>query len=276
MSATAYLRAGVPGTEAGDSGIRSLVNHRSLACTPSTPSVRGAEAGWLPRLAAGDALGCFGLTEPDFGSNPVGCSPTPSGTATTVLNGTKMWITNGNVADVAVVWAQTDDGIRGFVVPMDAGVTANLIPPTRCRCARPSPRNSSCTGRAPAGDALLGGPGVAGPAVVPERSAVPNRVPAPSAPAATAWRPPSLRHRPRSVRPTHRGVPADAEEARRHGRRNWATVMLLALHLGRSRMPITSARTGEHRQTQQRPHALEIARRRVRSSAPTAWRWEHR
>ena len=80
---------------------------------------------WLPRMAAGQAIGCFGLTEPDFGSNPAGMRTSAKRDGDDwVLNGTKMWITNGSVADVAVVWARTDldegaRGIRGFVVPTD-------------------------------------------------------------------------------------------------------------------------------------------------------------
>ena len=76
---------------------------------------------WLARMAAGDAIGCFGLTEPDSGSDPssmrTNARQEPGGDW--VLNGTKMWITNGSIADVAVVWARTDGGIRGFVVPTD-------------------------------------------------------------------------------------------------------------------------------------------------------------
>src|SRR5690606_41631577 len=84
----------------------------------------------LPRMAAGEAIGCFGLTEPDHGSDPgsmrTHAKRDPSGDW--ILNGSKMWITNGSVADVAIVWAQTDDGIRGFVVPTDTpGFSADEI-----------------------------------------------------------------------------------------------------------------------------------------------------
>ena len=69
-------------------------------------------------MAAGEAIGCFGLTEPDHGSDPANMRTYAKRDGSDwVLNGSKMWITNGSIADVAVVWAQTDDGIRGFVVP---------------------------------------------------------------------------------------------------------------------------------------------------------------
>jgi len=75
---------------------------------------------WLPRLAAGEAVGCFGLTEPDAGSDPGGMrTRARRDGADWVLDGRKAWITNGTIADVAVVWARADDGIRGFVVPTD-------------------------------------------------------------------------------------------------------------------------------------------------------------
>jgi glutaryl-CoA dehydrogenase len=108
--------------EAADSGLRSLVSVQgSLAMYAIWR--HGSEAHkseWLPRMAAGEAIGCFGLTEPDAGSDPASMrtSATRSG-SDWVLSGRKMWITNGSVADVAVVWARTDDGIRGFVVPTD-------------------------------------------------------------------------------------------------------------------------------------------------------------
>ena len=122
-SATAYGLACME-LAAGDSGLRSLVSVQgSLAMFAIWR--HGSEEQkqeWLPRMARGEALGCFGLTEPDFGSNPAGmrsrARQEPSGDW--VLNGTKMWITNGSVADVAVVWARTDDGIRGFLVPTDS------------------------------------------------------------------------------------------------------------------------------------------------------------
>jgi glutaryl-CoA dehydrogenase len=121
--------------EAGDSGFRSFV---SVQGSLSMFSIHhyGSEdqkQQWLPRLAAGDAIGCFGLTEADFGSNPAGMRTRarrsgPGDNPDWVINGTKMWITNGNLADVATIWAQTDDGIRGFLVPTDTtGFTANVI-----------------------------------------------------------------------------------------------------------------------------------------------------
>jgi len=109
--------------EAADSGLRSLVSVQgSLAMFPiwKYGSDEQKEE-WLPRMAAGEAIGCFGLTEPDHGSDPgsMSTTATPNGTGW-VLSGTKMWITNGTIADIAVVWARTPDGIRGFLVPRAA------------------------------------------------------------------------------------------------------------------------------------------------------------
>ncbi|GII86828.1 glutaryl-CoA dehydrogenase [Sphaerisporangium siamense] len=118
-SATAYGLACLE-LEAGDSGLRSLVSVQGSLAMYAIHRWGSEEQKqeWLPRMAAGDAIGCFGLTEPDFGSNPGGMRTraTRAG-GDWVLNGNKMWITNGSVADVAVVWAQTDDKVRGFLVP---------------------------------------------------------------------------------------------------------------------------------------------------------------
>jgi len=129
-SSTAYGVA-VRELEYGDSGIRSLVSVQgSLAMFPIWKfGSEEQKLQWLPRMAAGDAIGCFGLTEPDFGSDPSNMRTVAKRDGDDwVLNGTKMWITNGGVSDVAVIWAKTDDGIRGFVVPTDVkGFSASDI-----------------------------------------------------------------------------------------------------------------------------------------------------
>ena len=117
--------------EAGDSGIRSLVSVQGSLAMYAIHAFGSEEhkQEWLPRMAAGEAIGCFGLTEPDFGSNPSGMRTAAKRDGDDwILDGTKMWITNGNVADVAVIWARTDEGIRGFVVPTSTpGFTAREI-----------------------------------------------------------------------------------------------------------------------------------------------------
>ena len=108
--------------EAGDSGVRSMVSVQGSLAMFAIWKFGSEEqkTTWLPRMATGEAIGCFGLTEADFGSNPAGMRTRAKRDGEDwVINGTKMWITNGSVADVAIVWAQTDDGIRGFVVPTD-------------------------------------------------------------------------------------------------------------------------------------------------------------
>lgn len=117
--------------EAGDSGIRSLVSVQGSLAMYAIHAFGSDEhkQEWLPRMAKGEAIGCFGLTEADFGSNPSGMRTSAKRDGDDwLLNGSKMWITNGTVADVAIVWAQTDDGIRGFVVPTDTpGFSAREI-----------------------------------------------------------------------------------------------------------------------------------------------------
>ncbi|MFD4180318.1 acyl-CoA dehydrogenase family protein [Rhodococcus sp. NPDC058514] len=129
-SATAYGLA-CQELEAVDSGIRSLVSVQGSLAMFAIHRFGSEEQKqqWLPRMATGEALGCFGLTEPDFGSNPAGMrTAARRDGGDWVLRGTKMWITNGSVADVAVVWARTDDGIRGFLVPTDSpGFSAPAI-----------------------------------------------------------------------------------------------------------------------------------------------------
>jgi glutaryl-CoA dehydrogenase len=120
-SATAYGLACTE-LEAADSGLRSLVSVQGSLAMFAIHRHGSEEQRqeWLPRMATGEAIGCFGLTEPDFGSDPGGMRTFARRDGDDwVINGTKMWITNGSVADVAVVWAQTDDGIHGFVVPTD-------------------------------------------------------------------------------------------------------------------------------------------------------------
>jgi glutaryl-CoA dehydrogenase len=106
--------------EAGDSGLRSLVSvPGSLAMYAIWRwGSEEQKQEWLPRMAAGEAIGCFGLTEPDAGSDPASMRTRARRDGSDwILHGQKMWITNGSVADVAVVWAQTDSGLRGFLVP---------------------------------------------------------------------------------------------------------------------------------------------------------------
>jgi glutaryl-CoA dehydrogenase len=118
--------------EAVDSGLRSLVSVQGSLAMYAIYRYGSEEQKqeWLPRMAAGEAIGCFGLTEPDAGSNPAAMRTVAKRDASGdwVLNGTKLWITNGSIADVAVLWARADDRIRGFVVPTESqGFSANDI-----------------------------------------------------------------------------------------------------------------------------------------------------
>ena len=105
--------------ERGDSGLRSFVSVQGSLCMFPIHRYGSEEQKqhWLPRMAAGQVIGCFGLTEPEFGSNPAGMATRARRDGKDwILNGTKRWITNGNVADLAIVWARSEQGIRGFLV----------------------------------------------------------------------------------------------------------------------------------------------------------------
>lgn len=129
-SATAYGLACIE-LEAGDSGTRSFVSVQgSLAMYPIWKfGSEEQKQTWLPGMAQGELIGCFGLTEPDSGSDPASMrTRARRDGGDWVIEGTKMWITNGNVAALAIIWARTDEGIRGFIVPTDSpGFTANLV-----------------------------------------------------------------------------------------------------------------------------------------------------
>ncbi|MGA0901910.1 MAG: acyl-CoA dehydrogenase family protein [Candidatus Nanopelagicaceae bacterium] len=117
--------------EAIDSGLRSLVSVQGSLAMFAIHEYGSEEQKeqWLPKMAKGDAVGCFGLTEADFGSNPSGMRTfAKRDGGDWVINGSKMWITNGTIADVAIIWAQSDEGIRGFCVPTNtSGFKATLI-----------------------------------------------------------------------------------------------------------------------------------------------------
>jgi glutaryl-CoA dehydrogenase len=118
--------------ESADSGLRSFVSVQGSLSMYSIHAYGSEEQKqeWLPRLASGEAIGCFGLTEPDHGSDPGGMTTraTRDG-GDWLLNGSKMWITNGGSADVATVWARTEEGIAGFLVPRGTpGFTTTDVP----------------------------------------------------------------------------------------------------------------------------------------------------
>ena len=117
--------------ERGDSGIRSFVSVQSSLCMYPIYAYGSEEQRqrWLPDMAAGKVIGCFGLTEPHGGSDPANMKTTARRDGDDwVINGSKMWITNGNLADIAIVWAQTDDGIQGFLIEKGTpGFTAQEI-----------------------------------------------------------------------------------------------------------------------------------------------------
>nr|WP_199045126.1 acyl-CoA dehydrogenase family protein [Dyella sp. ASV24] len=117
--------------ERGDSGLRSFASVQSSLCMYPIYAYGTEEQKmhYLPKMAAGEIIGCFGLTEPHGGSDPANMKThAKKDGGDWVINGAKMWITNGNVANIAIVWAQTEDGIQGFIVPTDTkGFTAQEV-----------------------------------------------------------------------------------------------------------------------------------------------------
>jgi glutaryl-CoA dehydrogenase len=153
--------------EAADSGIRSLVSVQGSLAMFAIHEYGSEEQRrhWLPGMATGELIGCFGLTEPDAGSDPASMRTTAARDGDDwVLTGTKMWITNGSVADVAIVWARTEGTIRGFVVPMDSpGFTARSIPHKLSLRASVTSELVLDSVRLPADAMLPGARGLSGP-----------------------------------------------------------------------------------------------------------------
>jgi glutaryl-CoA dehydrogenase len=153
--------------EAADSGLRSLVSVQgSLSMFPIWKyGSEDQKNEWLPRMAAGEAIGCFGLTEPDHGSDPSSMKTKAIiNGGDWVLSGSKMWITNGSIADIAVVWASTQEGIRGFLVPRGArGFTSRNIHKKMSLRASVTSELSFDEVRLPADSVLPGVTGLKGP-----------------------------------------------------------------------------------------------------------------
>ncbi len=218
-SATAYGLACLE-LEAADAGVRSLVSVQgSLAMFAIWKHGSDAQKEeWLPRMAAGEAIGCFGLTEPDAGSDPASMRTRARMDGTDwVLNGSKMWITNGSIADVAVVWAQTDEGIRGFVVPTDSdGFSAPEIKRKLSLRASVTSELVMDDVRLPADAVLPEVTRAEGAAVLPDRGAVRDHLRLPRLGPRLPGDGPAVRRRAGHLRPAARLVPAHPGQARRH------------------------------------------------------------
>ena len=210
--------------EAGDSGLRSFVSVQSALAMFAilTHGSDEQRAEWLPRMTSGEAIGCFGLSEPDSGSDPGSMRTFARREGEDwVLSGTKMWITNGSVSDVAIVWANTDDGVRGFVVPCDVPGLQRTRHSQEDVAAGERHQRAGDGRRAPArGGGASGGRRLEGPAVVPQRGAVRDRLGRDGRGPGVLRVCAELLEGTRAVRQADRRVPADSEEARRHGARD--------------------------------------------------------
>ena len=153
--------------ERGDSGLRSFVSVQGALVMYPILTYGSAEQKdrWLPKMQSGEAIGCFGLTEPGFGSNPAGMQTRaePDGDHW-ILNGEKTWITNGSVADIAIIWARAEDGIRGFLVEKDTpGFTSSEIHGKLSMRASVTSSLALSDCRVPASAMLPGAKGLKGP-----------------------------------------------------------------------------------------------------------------
>ena len=263
--------------EAGDSGVRSLVSVQgSLAMFAIWRwGSEEQKQEWLPRMAAGEAIGCFGLTEPDAGSDPGSMRTRARRDGDDwILHGQKMWITNGSVADVAVVWAQTDEGVRGFLVPQGHARASPRRTSTRSsRCAPRSPPSCCSTTCACRPTRVL--PEVtlaARPALLPERGALRDRL-------GRRRRRARLLRGGARLRARSGSSSASRSPPSRSSSRSWRTMALevnratlLALHLGRMKDDGHAApRARQHGQARQRQRrARGRAHAPARCSAPTA------
>ena len=247
--------------EAADSGVRSMVSVQGSLAMFAIWNF-GSEKQkqhWLPGMAAGELLGCFGLTEPDAGSDPAAMKTRARRDGSDwVINGRKMWITNGSVADVAIVWAVTDDGdvqgIRGFIVPTHtAGFTANTIHHKLSLRASITSELVLDDVRLPADAMLPEAKGLRGAVVLPVGSALRNHLGVDGSRALGVAGRARLRDAAHPIRPSDRRIPVDSGETRRHGGRIAQGPAAVAAPGPPQRQRRTAPRTGQLRQTEQHP-----------------------
>ena len=210
--------------EAGDAGVRSAVSVQGSLAMYAIWRWGSEEQKerWLPAMHAGEAIGCFGLTEPDAGSDP-GSMRTHARRdgSDWILNGAKMWITNGTIADVAIVWARTDDGeIRGFLV--EKGMPGFSAPEIHKKISLRASVTSELVlqdVRVPDDERLPGGAHAARPALVPQRGALRDRLGLGRRRARLLRVGARVREGADRLRQADLRLPADAAEARRDGAR---------------------------------------------------------